>query len=309
MEDPLIDVAVRLTRVTKAFSGHAAVRDLSLSIPRGSVFGLLGPNGAGKTTTLRMIMNILAPDSGTIEILGRPADAGTRDVIGYMPEERGLYPRMVLEEQLLFLAELKGVRRTDAAARLPAWLDRLGLLAWRRRRVNELSKGMQQKAQFIAAILHEPAILILDEPTSGLDPVAADLMGGLLLERRRAGLTVVLSSHQMDTVERLCDAISLMNRGEKLLEGAVADVKRQHGKNTVVLAYEGDGGFLASLPGVVDVKDFGRHVELRLEEGCDPQSLLREATQRLRVSRFEILEPSLHTIFLERVAAHGAAAA
>jgi len=309
MEDPLIDVAVRLTRVTKSFSSRAAVKELSLVVPRGSVYGLLGPNGAGKTTTLRMILNILAPDSGEIEILGRPADATTRDLIGYMPEERGLYPRMVLEDQLLFLAELKGVRRAEAAARLPAWLERLGLSEWRRRRVNELSKGMQQKAQFIAAILHEPAILILDEPTSGLDPVAADLMRGLLLERRRAGSTIVLSSHQMDTVERLCDSISLINRGEKLLEGEVAEVKRQHGKNTVLLAFEGDGAFLAGLPGVVEVRDFGRHVELRLGEGCDPQSLLQQATQRLRVSRFEIVEPSLHAIFLERVGAHGGAAA
>ena len=226
-----------------------------------------------------------------------------------MPEERGLYPRMVLEEQLLFLAELKGVPRAEAAARLPAWLERLGLSDWRRRRVNELSKGMQQKAQFIAAVLHEPAILILDEPTSGLDPVAAELMRDLLLERRRAGLTVVLSSHQMDTVERLCDSISLINRGETLLEGLVAEVKRRHGNNTILLAYDGDGAFLASLPGVVGVRDFGRHVELKLREGCDPQSLLHQASQRLRVSRFEIVEPSLHTIFLEQVGAHGGATA
>jgi ABC-2 type transport system ATP-binding protein len=300
--------AIRITRVSKAFAGHVAVKDLSIAVPRGSVFGLLGPNGAGKTTTLRMVMNVFAPDAGSIEILGEEAGSGGRDRIGYMPEERGLYPRMVLEEQLLFMAEIKGVRRVDAARRLPPWLERLGLLEWRRRRVNELSKGMQQKAQLVATLLHDPEVLILDEPMSGLDPVGADVVGAVLLEMRRAGKTVVLSSHQMETVERLCDSIALINRGEKLLDGPVADVKRQHRRNTVVLAYEGDGAFLADLPGVTQVTDCGRHVEVRMAEGADPQALLREAAARLRLSRFEVVEPSLHEIFVEQVTAHGQAA-
>jgi len=298
------DTAIRLSGVTKAFAGHVAVKDLSLDVPRGSVFGLLGPNGAGKTTTLRMVMNVQGPDSGSIEILDRAADDAARDRVGYMPEERGLYPRMVVEEQLLFMAEIKGTRRADAARRLPSWLERMGLAGWGKRKLNELSKGMQQKAQFIATVLHDPEILILDEPMSGLDPVGTDLMRDLLREMSRAGKTIVLSSHQMETVERLCDSIALIDRGVKLLDGAVLDVKRRYGKNAIVLAYDGDGAFLSALPGVAKVTDSGRHVEIRMGDGADPQELLREAAARLRVSRFEIVEPSLHEIFVDQVTAN-----
>ncbi|HEY6551963.1 MAG TPA: ATP-binding cassette domain-containing protein [Vicinamibacteria bacterium] len=295
------ETALRLSGVTKAFAGHTAVADLSLAIPRGSVFGLLGPNGAGKTTTLRMVMNILGPDGGTIEILDRPSDHASRDRIGYMPEERGLYPRMVLEEELVFMAEIKGTSRALAAERLGPWLERLGLAAWRKKKVNELSKGMQQKAQFIATVLHEPDVLILDEPMSGLDPVGMDLMRGVLLDLKRQGKTLVLSSHQMETVERLCDRVALIHKGRKILDGSVADVKRQHGNNTLVLSYDGDGSFLAGLPGVAKVSDFGRYVEITMTDGADPQSILKEAAARLRLSRFEIVEPSLHDIFVASV--------
>jgi ABC-2 type transport system ATP-binding protein len=297
----LSETALRLSGVTKAFAGHTAVADLSLAIPRGSVFGLLGPNGAGKTTTLRMVMNILGPAGGTIEILDRASDHASRDRIGYMPEERGLYPRMVLEEELVFMAEIKGTSRALAAERLGPWLERLGLAAWRKKKVNELSKGMQQKAQFIATVLHEPEVLILDEPMSGLDPVGMDLMRGVLLDLKRQGKTLVLSSHQMETVERLCDRVALIHKGRKILDGSVADVKRQHGNNTLVLSYDGDGSFLAGLPGVAKVSDFGRYVEITMAEGADPQSILKEAAARLRLSRFEIVEPSLHDIFVASV--------
>jgi ABC-2 type transport system ATP-binding protein len=303
------DTAIRISDVTKTFGTHVAVRGLSLEVPRGSVFGLLGPNGAGKTTTLRMVMNVLGPDSGRIEILGRPSDQAGRDRLGYMPEERGLYQRMVLEEQLVYMAELKGIPRAVAQARLGPWLERMNLSDWRKRKLNELSKGMQQKAQFVSTLLHEPDVLILDEPMSGLDPVASDAMREVLLDLRRQGRTLVLSSHQMETVERLCDSIALIHRGDKLLDGTVGDVKRRYGKNTVVIAYEGDGAFLGKLPGVERVSDFGRYVEVRLAESGDPQALLREAAARLRVSRFEIVEPSLHDIFVERVTGHGQDAA
>jgi ABC-2 type transport system ATP-binding protein len=296
------DTAIRIQGVTKSYAGHVAVKDLSLTVPRGTIFGLLGPNGAGKTTTLRMVMDILGPDSGTIEILGRPADRAALDRIGYMPEERGLYPRMALDEQLVFLAEIKGTPRAEARRRLPAWLERMGLAEWARRKVIELSKGMQQKAQLVATLLHEPEVLILDEPMSGLDPLGADLVRGVLLEQRRQGRTVVLSSHQMETVERLCDCIGLINRGEKLLEGAISEVKSRYAKNTVVLAYDGDGSFLAGLPGVVSVNHFARYVEVRMAEGADPQALLQAASARLRLSRFEVMEPSLHDIFVAAVA-------
>jgi ABC-2 type transport system ATP-binding protein len=298
--------AIRLTGITKSYSGHTAVKDLSLDVPRGSVFGLLGPNGAGKTTTLRMVMDILAPDSGGIEVLGRPADRAARDRIGYMPEERGLYPRMVLQEQLLFLAEIKGATRREAAVRLQSWLSRLGLSEWASRRVNELSKGMQQKAQLVATLLHDPDILILDEPMSGLDPVAAGTVRELLLELNRQGKTIVLSSHQMETVERLCGWIALINRGEKVIDGSVAEVKRNHGRNNLVMAFEGDGAFLAALPGVGKLTDFGRYVEIQLADGADAQQILSASAPRLRISRFEIVEPSLHDIFVDCVQAHAA---
>jgi ABC-2 type transport system ATP-binding protein len=301
------DEALRLSGVSKSYSGHRAVQELTLSVPRGGAFGLLGPNGAGKTTTLRMVMNVIAPDTGTIEILGQPARQESRDRIGYMPEERGLYPRMVVEEQLLFFAELKGVPRREASRRMMPWLERLGLMEWRQRRLNELSKGMQQKAQFIATVLHEPDILILDEPLSGLDPVGVNVMRDVFVDLRRQGRTVVLSSHQMETVERLCDGIALIHRGRKVLEGTVGEVKRRHGNNTIVLAYEGDGSFLAGLPGVQTVNDFGRYVEIRMSDGADPQSILLAATARIRVSRFEVVEPSLHDIFVARVTAGEAA--
>ena len=299
------DGAIRLDGVTKAYAGHLAVKSLSLNVPRASVYGLLGPNGAGKTTTLRMVMNVLGPDSGTIEILGRPADSASRDRIGYMPEERGLYPRMVLEDQLLFFAEMKGTPRAEARRRLPRWMERLGLEEkWRRHRLNELSKGMQQKAQFIATVLHDPEILILDEPMSGLDPVGTDVMRGVLLELRREGKTLVLSSHQMETVERLCDSIALIDRGEKLLEGTMTEVKGRFGANTLAVAFEGDGAFLATLPGVLRVTDHGQYAEVRLGPGGDPQQILRAAAERVRVRRFEIVEPSLHDIFVEQVTRH-----
>jgi len=303
------DKALVLKGIRKAFAGHVAVKDLSLEVPRDSVFGLLGPNGAGKTTTLRMVMDLLGPDAGTIEVLGQPADHALRDRIGYMPEERGLYPRMVLEEQLVFMAAIKGVAADVARRRLPPWLERLGLKGWEKRKTNELSKGMQQKAQFIATVLHEPQILIVDEPLSGLDPVGMDVMREALIDLRRAGTTIVLSSHQMHTVERLCDRVALINRGEKILEGTVSEVKARHGKNTVALAFDGDGSFIESLPGVAKVTDFGQYLEVRLLDGQDAQELLRAASARLRLRRFEIVEPSLHDIFVETVTRHGEEAA
>jgi ABC-2 type transport system ATP-binding protein len=225
--------------------------------------------------------------------------------VGYMPEERGLYMRMVLEEQMVFMAAIKGVGRKEATKRLGPWLERLGLAEWRKRKTNELSKGMQQKAQFIATVLHEPDLIIMDEPMSGLDPVGMDVMRDVMVDLSRGGATIVLSSHQMDTVERLCDRVALINKGEKLLDGTVSEVKAAHGRNSVVLAFEGDGGFLASLPGVAKVSDFGQYVEVQMDEDANPQTLLVQAAARLRIRRFEIVDPSLHDIFVETVTGHG----
>ena len=303
------DQALVLRGVSKSFADHVAVHDLSLEVPRGSVFGLLGPNGAGKTTTLRMVLNILGVDGGSIEILGRPADQAVRDRVGYMPEERGLYLRMVLEEQLVFMAAIKGLGHKEATRRLGPWLERLGLADWRKRKTGELSKGMQQKAQFIATVLHEPDLIIMDEPMSGLDPVGMDVMRDVMVDLSRRGATIVLSSHQMDTVEKLCGRVVLINKGEKVLDGTVSEVKAAHGKNTVVVAFDGDGSFLGSLPGVAKVSDFGQYVEIKMSDGADPQTLLGEVAARLRIRRFEIVEPSLHDIFVETVTGHGKAAA
>lgn len=293
--------ALQLKGVRKAYQGHVAVKGLDLEVPQGSVFGLLGPNGAGKTTSIRMTMDIIGPDAGEVVILGKPSDKALRNRIGYMPEERGLYQKMIVEELLVFMAALKGMKPAESKRRMGPWLERLGLGDCARKKANELSKGMQQKVQFIQTLLHDPDILILDEPMSGLDPVGTNVMRDAMIELSRSGKTLIVSSHQMATVEQMCDRVALINKGDKVLDGRVADIKAGYGKNTVVMAFEGDGSFLRQLPGVASVQDTGRFAELRLAPGADPQSILRAAIERLKVSRFEVVEPSLHDIFVERV--------
>ena len=293
--------ALQLKNVRKAFQGHVAVKGLDLEVPTGSVFGLLGPNGAGKTTSIRMAMDIIGPDTGEVLILGRKADKALRDRIGYMPEERGLYQKMIVEELLVFMAELKGVRPAESRKRMLPWLEKLGLGGWHKKKANELSKGMQQKVQFIQTLLHDPDILILDEPMSGLDPVGTNAMRDAMIELSRAGKTLIVSSHQMATVEQMCDRVVLINKGEKVLDGRVADIKASYGKNTFNLAFEGDGSFLKTIPGVASVNDHGRYAELKLGPGADPQSILRAASEKLKITKFEVVEPSLHDIFIERV--------
>ena len=204
---------------------------------------------------------------------------------------------------------IKGLGQKEALRRLGPWLERLGLADWRRRKTNELSKGMQQKAQFIATVLHDPDLLIMDEPMSGLDPVGMDVMRDTMVDLSRQGKTILLSSHQMDTVERLCERVALINKGEKLLDGSVSEVKDRQGKNTLILAFDGDGSFLSSLPGVAKVSDFGQYVEIRMSDGADPQALLKQAVEKLTVRRFEIVVPSLHDIFVETVTDPGEEAA
>lgn len=293
--------ALQLKNVRKAFQGHVAVKGLDLEVPRGSVFGLLGPNGAGKTTSIRMAMDIIGPDAGEVVILGQKSDKALRNRIGYMPEERGLYQKMVVEELLTFMAELKGVRPVESKKRMMPWLEKLGLGGWHKKKANELSKGMQQKVQFIQTLLHDPDILILDEPMSGLDPVGTNVMRDAMIELSRAGKTLIVSSHQMATVEQMCDRVALINKGEKVLDGRVSDIKASYGKNTLILAFEGDGTFLKSLPGVASVNDTGRYAEIRLGPGAETQAILRAATEKLKINRFEVVEPSLHDIFVERV--------
>ena len=294
-------LALQLKNIRKAYQGHVAVKGLDLDVPTGSVFGLLGPNGAGKTTSIRMAMDIIGPDSGEVLILGAKTDKALRDRIGYMPEERGLYQKMVVEDLLVFMAELKGVKPAESRRRMTPWLEKLGLADWRKRKANELSKGMQQKVQFIQTLLHEPEILILDEPMSGLDPVGTNVMRDAMIELSRAGKTLIVSSHQMATVEQMCDRVALINKGEKVLDGRVADIKASYGKNTIVIAFDGDGSFLKSLPGVLSATDSGRYAELKIGPKADPQGILKAASERLKIMRFEVVEPSLHEIFVERV--------
>ncbi|HEY7898064.1 MAG TPA: ATP-binding cassette domain-containing protein [Gemmatimonadaceae bacterium] len=226
--------AIEAQHVTKQYTGHVAVRDLSLAVPTGSVYALLGPNGAGKTTTVRMVLNIIEPDTGTINVLGRPAtDPGLSDHIGYLPEERGLYRKMKVRDVLRFLAALKGISAHDADQRIDRWLDRLSLRTderdWGTARVEELSRGMQQKAQFIGALVHDPELVILDEPFSGLDPVNAQALKDAVMDLKRRGKTVIFSTHIIENAEAMCDAVCIIAHGEKVLDGTLADVKDQYG--------------------------------------------------------------------------------
>jgi len=294
--------AVVLEQVSKRFDSVVAVDNLSLRVAQGAVFGLLGPNGAGKTTSLRMILHILAPDEGTIQVLGQPASGRTQDLIGYLPEERGLYARMKVREVLVFLAGLKGLSEAEASKRVRQWLERLELAAWAEKKIIDLSKGMQQKAQFIAAVIHRPPLLILDEPFTALDPLNATLIKDIMLELRAQGSTIILSTHRMEQVELMCDAICLINRGRSVLAGDLRAIKQSYGKNTVRIEYSGDGDFL-DLPHLVEkLNHFGAVVEAKLRPGANPQEILKAAVARgVRLSRFELVEPPLYDIFIEKV--------
>jgi ABC-2 type transport system ATP-binding protein len=292
---------LELRQVTKRYGKFVAVNELSLTIEKASVFGLLGPNGAGKTSTIRMMMGITMPDTGEVIVFGEPFRRAHLSRIGYLPEERGLYKKMKLVDQLVFLAELKGVSPAEAKKRSQSWCERLELTPWMEKKVEELSKGMQQKVQFIAAILHDPEFLILDEPFSGLDPANAVVLKDVLLEQKKAGKTILFSTHRMDQVERLCDSICLVNRGKAVLEGDLREIKSRFGHNHVQMQYDGDGDFLQHSHLVESFNNYGNYVEVRLVSGADPQELLKMAVARSRLSKFELMEPSLEEIFIDTV--------
>ena len=293
--------AVEIHDIVKRYGDFTAVDHVSLNVPAGTIYGFLGPNGAGKTSTIRMMMRILLPDEGTIRILGDDLAAVNLDRIGYLPEERGLYKKMRLLDQLVFFGEIRGLSRNEARNRAGAWLERMSLADRAMQPVEGLSKGMQQKVQFIATVLHEPDLLILDEPFSGLDPVNANVLKDIILEYHRKGHTIIFSTHQMDTVEKLCDHICLINKGRVLLEGTLGSVKQRYGKNGVSLSFTGDGTYLHSLPEVESYQDNGNEVFLRLKDGVDPGRVLDAARARLSVTRFELAEPSVYDIFIEQV--------
>jgi ABC-2 type transport system ATP-binding protein len=291
-----------LEHVTKRFGEFTAVDDLSLQVRPGRVFGLIGPNGAGKTTTIRMIVNITVPDSGTIELFGQRMKTALQDRIGYLPEERGLYKKMKVGEQLRFFAELKDLRGAEADQRIDEWLKRLELSAWKEKRTKELSKGMQQKVQFITAVIHDPDLVILDEPFSGLDPVNVDLMKETILEQKARGKTIILSTHQMEIAEKLCDDVCMINRSHKVLDGKLREIKRSFSRNAVALQFEGGDGLLNDPELVANISQHGEDTEVLLVPGASPQTLLKRLVESgVSVSKFELVEPSLHDIFIEKV--------
>jgi ABC-2 type transport system ATP-binding protein len=321
------DVTLRVQNVTKRFGDFTAVDDLSFDVRRGRVFGFLGPNGAGKTTTIRMIVGITAPDEGTIEynFLSEPrASAGGQnqgtpngppahasgsasvssfqDRIGYLPEERGLYKKLKIVDQLRYFAALKGVSRAEADKRIDLWLDRMKLSEWKSKRTTDLSKGMQQKIQFISTVLHDPDLLILDEPFSGLDPVNVEFMIDVLAEFRTKDKTIMFSTHQMETAERLCSDILLINKAKKVVSGSLREIKESFGKNMIALRAIGGNGVLQDKALVSRTIEHADEIEVQLNDGVDSQTLLKRLLESgARVEKFEQIEPSLNDIFIEKV--------
>ncbi len=288
--------------VTKRFDEFTAVNNLSLRVRPGRIFGLIGPNGAGKTTTIRMIVNITAPDEGTIELFGQKMSAELQDRIGYLPEERGLYKKMKIVEQLRFFGELKNIKGRKVDEAIDRWLERVRLTEWKTKKATELSKGMQQKIQFIAAVLHDPDLMILDEPFSGLDPVAQELLKEIVLELKAEGKTIIFSTHQMEVAEKICDDICMINKSRKVLDGTLREVKSSFGRNSVALRVEGGDGVLADPNLVAKVEHHSDEIEALLAEGADAQSLLqRLIAAGATVSKFELVEPSLNDIFIAKV--------
>ena len=300
---------LNVEKVCKSFGATQAVRDLSLSVAEGTMYGLLGPNGAGKTTTIRMITSIIMPDTGVVRLWGKPSAPALLDQVGYLPEERGLYPKMKVGDVLVFFAEMKGVRGREARRRAYVWLERFGMTETADKKIEQLSRGNQQKIQLVATLLHEPRLLILDEPFTGLDPVNAELVKDILLDLKNTGACVIISTHLMENVEKLCDAICLINRGVAVLEGRLADIKRSFGRNTVVLEYEGESTFLGDLDCVSSLNDYGQYVEVHLTDPALAQELLMAAAASVTVRRFELVEPTLRKIFIETVQGNDAAGA
>ncbi len=296
----MVDDALVLQDVVKRFGNVVAVDALSLRVPRGSIYGFLGPNGAGKTTTLRMIMSIFYPDGGTIRVLGHSNAERVKDRLGYLPEERGLYDKMTVGDVVSYFGRLKGMDARQAKERADALLTRFGLGDWLDKRNEALSKGMRQKVQLVVTIIHNPELVILDEPFSGLDPVNVELMRDLILQMKRDGKTVIFSTHIMEQAEQLCDYILLINKGRKVLDGPLAEVKRGGG-HSVRLDYDGDGTVLRQLPGIRRVNDAGKTAELVLADATDPQQVLSQLVGRLTIRRFDVSEVSLHEIFVQAV--------
>jgi ABC-2 type transport system ATP-binding protein len=291
---------VELAGVTKAYENKVAVSNLSLSIEAGQMFGLLGPNGAGKTSSIRMMMGITLPDSGRISLFDKPFERSSLERVGYLPEERGLYKKMKVIDQLVFFGCLHGLKAEEAQKRAKAWASRMEIAGALDKKTQELSKGMQQKIQFIATLLHEPGLIVMDEPFSGLDPVNAVLVERTLLELKAQGKAILFSTHRMDQVEKLCDSICLINNGEAVLAGNLRQIKSRYERNQVIVEFEGSSAFLNSEE-VAEAKNFSGHAEIKLKPHGNAQKLLHEAAAEATIYRFELVEPSLEEIFIETV--------
>ncbi|MGA3080668.1 MAG: ATP-binding cassette domain-containing protein [Terracidiphilus sp.] len=291
---------VELAAVTKAYENKVAVSDLSLSIEAGQMFGLLGPNGAGKTSSIRMMMGITLPDSGSIRLFEKPFERNSLERVGYLPEERGLYKKMKVLDQLAFFGQLHGLDAGEAQKRASAWAERMEIAGALHKKTEELSKGMQQKIQFIATLLHDPGLIVMDEPFSGLDPVNAVLVERTLLELKDQGKAILFSTHRMDQVEKLCDSICLIDNGKAVLAGNLRQIKSGYERNRVIVEFEGSAAFLSSGE-IAEAKNFSGHAEIKLKPHGDAQKLLREAAAAATIYRFELVEPSLEEIFIETV--------
>jgi len=291
---------VALEGITKAYEDKVAVNNLSFSIEPGQMFGLLGPNGSGKTSSIRMMIGITFPDSGSIRLFDEPFTRASLSRVGYLPEERGLYKKMKVLEQLVFMGCLHGLTRAEASARAVTWAKKMEIDGSLNKKTEELSKGMQQKIQFIAALMHDPELIIMDEPFSGLDPVNATLLQDTLLELKAQGKAILFSTHRMDQVEKLCDSIALINRGNLVLGGNLREIKRGYKRDRLVMEFEGDASFLNS-PEIAEAKNYSGHAEIRLKDGADAQKLLAEAAAGAKIFRFELVEPSLEEIFIQAV--------
>jgi ABC-2 type transport system ATP-binding protein len=288
--------AIVLDNITKSFNGFTAVDSLSLSVPKGSIYGFIGPNGSGKTTTIRMIMNIFYPDSGDIQVFGENRHRSHSDRIGYLPEERGLYKKMKIRELLQFYGELKVGR--SVAKDIDHWLERMDLSEWANKKVDTLSKGMSQKVQFITTVISKPDLIILDEPFSGLDPVNTDTLLQAMLELQKNGATIIFSTHDMATAEKVCDYIFMIHKGKKVLDGTLAEIQDKYGNDTLRIRCEDTATGLESINGVERVHNFGQQQELRISKGVDHQVVLKDLIKSNKLLSFELTKPSLHDIFV-----------
>jgi ABC-2 type transport system ATP-binding protein len=296
---------LNVNSIVKRFGDFEAVSKVSFSVEQGTVFGLLGPNGAGKTTTIRMMTNILRPDEGEVSLFGEKVGSLQQIRIGYLPEERGLYKKIKVIDQLIYFGQLKGMSRTDAQSEARKWLKKLDAESWETKKIQELSKGMQQKVQFITTILHNPDLLILDEPFSGFDPINTEIIKKIISDLKTEGKTIILSTHIMEQVEQLCDQICLINKGKMILSGMVREIKKNYGRDTIIMEWDGDDSFLNEFSNIKYINRSNNRAEFRITDGLKPMEILHKASQKNNIYKFELAEPSLNEIFIDVVTKQG----